>query len=285
MKKFLPLLVTVAVLLPACCVYNGAKHPAQRLTVPEQIERKTVAMVHWLDVVGTDEDGDPIIGEVDPEQDPKARLLPYCSGVWVSADTFVTAEHCVDDIGKPKEAPVEKLLRMLQGLPEPEWDPTNQPVMYAAFGDVKDESGKKWRSTRNGRVLAVDKDHDLAVVKAEPGVMEDGKLPEHDIATLAREAHVGDEVHVVGHTVGLWWSYTHGWIAQFRPQMPNADEKPVDVIQVSAPVWFGNSGGGCWNLDGELLGISSWLRKAPNVSFFVDYDTVGNFLRHQRVIR
>jgi hypothetical protein len=247
------------------------------LTVPEHLERQTSALVKWIGVVDRDEDGDPEYGEVDPNNDPNAELRPYCSAVWVTNDIMITAEHCVHDLGKPKEDWTHSILRKFMSLPEQEWDPTGQSLSYSAFGDIKDEHGRHFRSSHDAIVFAVDQQLDLALVKAKPDIMN--PLPDHEIAVVATEAHVGDEVHIMGHVIGMWWTYTHGWISQFRPESKNADNKKVDAIQISAPVWFGNSGGGAFSKDGKLLGIVSWLtRSAPNVGFFVDFRTVRAFL-------
>lgn len=278
-KLMAGVVIVAATLLPACCVFNSVRHPEPRQNLAEQLESKTVALDHWVGAVGKDEDGDTTYGEVDPEEDPKAELRAYCAGVWISQDVILTAEHCVDDLGKP---PVLQLLQAL-GADVQDWDPTGQPVTYSGWGDIKDEGVRKIRNAHQATVLAVDKDHDLALVKATPDTMD--AIPRHPVAELATEARVGDDVHIVGHTVGFWWSYTHGWIAQMRPGMLNPSEKRVNVIQISAPVWFGNSGGGAFNADGELLGIASWLRNVPNISFFVDYTTIRTFLANNDIKR
>lgn len=285
MKKYASWLslATLVVLLPSCCVFNAVRHPQEKFTMPEIVERETVAMVHWIGEVGKDEDDDPIIGEVDPDKDPKAELKAYCAGVWVSQDTILTAEHCIDHLGRPPQDPLEMLLRRLAGVPDPEWDPTGQPVLYSTFGDIQDDSsGKKIRVARHARVLAVDPVSDLSLLEVEQETKNEA-LPEHRVATIASTVHVGDDVHIVGHTLGLWWSYTHGWVAQLRPRMMNADEKQVDLLQISAPVFFGNSGGGAWNTDGELLGIASFIKNGPNLSFFIDFNTIRHFLSHHGI--
>lgn len=282
MKKLLSLLgMMLVVLLPACCIHNNLRHPAPRQTTPEKLMDVTVALDRWLGVVGKDEDGDPEYGDVDPEKDPKAELKTYCAGVWVEKDVILTAEHCIHHLGQPEEDPLASLIRRLTHQPEPAWDPTGQPLFFSVYGDVRDDSfGRKFRTSRNAKVLKVDQEHDLALLK-----VTDKEIPAHPVMTLAAEAHAGDEVHIVGHPTGLWWSYSHGWIAQFRPHSPNHREKPVDVLQISAPVWFGNSGGGVFNEDGQLLGIASWIQKGPNLSFFVDYETIRWFLSHNGIRR
>jgi hypothetical protein len=234
--------------------------------------------------VGTDEDGDPIMDEVDPMEAPDAELRAYCSGVWVSRDVILTAQHCVADIGRPPPN-IGSLLRMLQGLPPEEWDPTGQHLLVSAFGEVQDKGNAKLRTAHAATVMASDADHDLALVSINQEELE--LLPEHPVATLARPAsvHVGDDIHVVGHPMGMWWSYTHGWIAQLRPGQKNPSDKLIDCIQVSAPIWFGHSGGGAFNDDGELIGIASFIRRVPNTAFYVGTEEVRRFLAHHKLAR
>jgi S1-C subfamily serine protease len=52
------------------------------------------------------------------------------------------------------------------------------------------------------------------------------------------------------------------------------------VVQISAPIWIGNSGGGAFNSDGHLIGLSSWITlRAPSVAFFIHRDEIKNFLK------
>ena len=267
----------LAIILPACCVHSGHKPRASGNTrLPEVLEAETVALVRWMRQDGTDGDGDPIMVEADPSEELNAELKAYCSGVWVSSDTVLTAQHCIADIGRP--SPIETLLRMLEGLPPVSWDPTGQHLLVSAFGGVQDKGNVRLRTAHDAIVAASDADHDLALVTIVPEEHE--LIADHPVSTLAHlgSVHVGDDVHVVGHPVGMWWSYTHGWVAQLRAGQKTPSEKLVDCIQVSAPVWFGNSGGGAFNDDGELIGIASFIRKVPNTAFYVGTEEVRQFL-------
>jgi S1-C subfamily serine protease len=51
------------------------------------------------------------------------------------------------------------------------------------------------------------------------------------------------------------------------------------IIQISAPVWLGNSGGGAFDEDGRLIGICSWISKnGPQLTFFVHRDAINKFI-------
>lgn len=52
-----------------------------------------------------------------------------------------------------------------------------------------------------------------------------------------------------------------------------------DLLQLSGAVWLGNSGGGAFNEDGELIGVCSWIDEGyPGVAFFVHADHVRDLM-------
>jgi len=285
MKKFmLALLVSVA-LLPACCV-GHVRHPEAGMNLPEKLEHRTVALVQWI---APDADGDPTLA--DPNT-PGARLVAQCAGVWVSDTQFVTAAHCVEDTGKSvdrlrKEALLELIKRMVAAgaaapdvMPTlPAWDPVGQLAQYSNYDDIKEGQQFTFRSSHPAVIEAYDENHDLALVRATPNVM-DPEIVEHSNAKLANHVHVGDNVNVVGHPSSMWWTYVRGNVAALRPNS-KTDESAArtDFLQISSPIWGGDSGGGVWSEAGELLGICKSMHpKMPNVGFFIQYTTVKGFL-------
>jgi putative serine protease PepD len=91
-----------------------------------------------------------------------------------------------------------------------------------------------------GRVIAVAEDEDLALVEVE------ADLP---TLTLAQSgARVGDPVLVLGSPLGLEQTAVSGIVSAFRE-----DE---NLIQFSAPISPGNSGGPVLNAAGEVIGIT-----------------------------
>lgn len=260
--------------LPACCVFAKANlsDPANRLTAVETMEAETVALVHFVNKEHH---------EVSPDSDKPGELLPYCSGIWVSNDVMLSAEHCVDDIGRPTNpmSSLEDLLHALEldgnaPVAKSTWTPVNQPVMYSGYGDID----SKHKAYHTGKVIAVDMKQDMVLIKADaPGA--------HPYARLARgPIRDGQEAHIVGHPTGLWWTYCHGYVSGRRPDYTD-DQGKHDMLQISAPVFFGNSGGGAFDNDGALIGMADSIRQGvPDVSFFVHRDTIRSFMEHERVI-
>lgn len=170
--------------------------------------------------------------------------LPTCSGIWVGENLILTAAHCVED---------------------------KQLIEYS-IADEYNENKKRIALT-----LTVEQDIDLALLLTSAGDVE------HPVVTLTTVViSTGDPVHIIGHPVGYAWSYTQGSVAAIRPDIKSPMGKLDKVVQISAPVWMGNSGGGAFDYQGNLVGICSWISKSgPNLTFFIHRDVVEKFmLRH-----
>ena len=86
---------------------------------------------------------------------------------------------------------------------------------------------------------------------------------------------ISDRVFAIGNPMGLGWSHASGDISQIRRQ----DFGPLDlrVIQTSAPVNHGNSGGGLYDERGLLIGINTWTqdkRMAEGLGFSISYQSI-----------
>jgi S1-C subfamily serine protease len=68
---------------------------------------------------------------------------------------------------------------------------------------------------------------------------------------------LGDGAFAVGNPHSLGWTFSPGSISQFR-KWPSAGPEDLVVIQTSAPINSGNSGGGLYDKDGALIGINTW---------------------------
>jgi len=176
---------------------------------------------------------------------PLGVLLPICGGVWVDADLVLTAAHCVD---------------------EPD-------IPFALIATIEDFENERQRP---GNIIAADEKNDLALIRLEPE-----NIPQHPIARIGQQnIFVGDTIHVVGHPVGFTWSYSHGYVAAVRENLSGPGDKIFPkALQISAPVWMGNSGGGAFDAEGKLIGISSWVSKnGPHLAFFVHAEVIENFI-------
>lgn len=169
---------------------------------------------------------------------------PYCTGVWVSESSILTAAHCVDD---------RKL---------------GDRVDYAVAKDI----GNEQVTVLPAKLYAVDTAHDLALLRSD---VRHG--PER--AVVARSVHQGERAHTMGMAMGAWWSYSQGVIAAVR----NADIDDTGAklwVQTTAPTSPGNSGGGLYNDAGELIGIAhgAYTGRAQNINWYVHPRDIAAFL-------
>lgn len=227
----------------SCCIGCGPRPPASPPTSRElaaQLEAETVALITKRD------DG---------------SFRSYCAGVWISETEFVTAGHCVEDLGKPESQTFAEQLAQVFGLPAPStWSPIGQPAEFSLQNEASEH--------RIGDVVAYDAERDLGLVRAE-------SFPPHAFASIRLgPISDGDHVEFVGHPLGHTWSYGEGYVSNSRA----AGHGPV--LQIAGPFTFGNSGGGAFDTRGRLLGIASFLIEGwDGEGFFIHRDSVLEFLR------
>lgn len=123
-----------------------------------------------------------------------------------------------------------------------------------------------------------DPDNDLALLR----VITANNMP-HPVVKIADSAWQGQRVHIMGHPAGLWWTYIEGLMSSYREKgffntrFPNA-------YQISSATWFGNSGGGAFDEQGNLLGISSWISNVtPQLSFYIPRTAIQEFLKKNEI--
>lgn len=180
-----------------------------------------------------------------------------CSGVWLDSDLFITAYHCITaDIDK-------KDIRLI-----------GSNVKFLTHKDLGDSIDIK-EAPRIGEVLAIDPRNDLALV-----LHQYSNNIQHDFVKIYEgKIYAGRQVNIIGNAMGLGFSYIPGYISGNR-KMRGPFKKPLNVLQVSAAVMGGVSGGGVFDFEtGELFGICSFIAvKGVNLSFFIHRDSIVEFL-------
>ncbi len=121
-------------------------------------------------------------------------------------------------------------------------------------------SGEKFR----GRVIGVDEETDVALIKVEAG---------HDLPTVklgdSNAAQVGDWVLAIGSPFGLDQTVTAGIISKKERETPsfNAFQR---FLQTDAAINRGNSGGPLVNMRSEVIGMNSQIATSTG-----DYNGIG----------
>jgi serine protease Do len=136
----------------------------------------------------------------------------------------------------------------------------NHVVEDAARITVKLASGEEFIA----RVVGVDEDTDLAVLKVDAG----RDLPFVKLGD-SEKMNVGDWVLAIGSPFGLTRTVTAGIVSQVHRETPYGT--PFQrFIQTDAAINRGNSGGPLVNMDGEVIGVNSQIATSTG-----DYNGVG----------
>jgi hypothetical protein len=180
-------------------------------------------------------------------------LSVFCTATWIGPDTLLTAAHCA-------------LV----------WDDLEQSPAYSTQREAGDIEGDILR-THPLVVVRRDDVADLALLRAT-------KPTGHKFATVAKfEPELGEHIWIMGHPGGLAWTHMEGTVAQYRELHSLLQDSGVEmfsrVMQVSAPIFFGNSGGAAFNADGEIVGVASYMNtEVPSVGFFTATHPIQKFL-------
>ena len=117
------------------------------------------------------------------------------------------------------------------------------------------------------RVLVADPRTDLAVLKIDPGAERLPVLPIDD----REELEVGDLVLAIGNPFGVGQTVTNGIISALNR---TADPNGLDAsafIQTDASINPGNSGGALVDMDGDLVGVPTFILSRSGTSSGVSF--------------
>lgn len=186
---------------------------------------------------------------------------PFCSGVWVSSSSILTAAHCVDDLEIGGE------------------------LAYVVRADVfEGDTARELMKPRIGKLVALDAAHDLALIRALVPIA-------HEVAAVSiGPVEAGMTAQTMGHPRALWWSYSSGEVSAIRKAYMPTDPSDLigeDVlwIQTTAPISPGNSGGGLFDAYGHLIGIASRSRSdGQMLNFYIHRDHIAAFISKQATL-
>lgn len=142
--------------------------------------------------------------------------------------------------------------------------------MHVACGGtlytVRIEDDDKVYSTTD--IIKYNTTFDLAIIRI------DRRLTPLPIYKDSKELVRGQKVVAIGSPLGLFNTVSDGIISGFR----NIDN--VEMIQFTAPISHGSSGGAVINVYGEVIGIStSGIDSGQNINLAVGYSYINDFIR------
>src|SRR5262249_5962675 len=144
---------------------------------------------------------------------------------------------------------------------------TNHHVIAGAAGIQVRQGGRSWPAT----VEAIEPKHDLAILK-----VKDLDLPRVSLRPSTALV-VGERVYAVGAPRGLELTLSDGLVSALRRDKPGKgakiakgaddDDASPALIQTTAPVSPGSSGGGLFDAQGRLVGIITFGAGGQNLNF------------------
>lgn len=246
---------------------------------------------------------------------PEDHHGAFCSGVWVGHKTILTAAHCVtgyadmkhkiaiihalvadgcpedlaitlvkmgvvdeepDDDATPMQKRVWEIAQSVPKIPEAGLD-----LPYIVQEEVVD-IGASPKGIHHTKATVINHKFDLALLEVQ------GPVPfeHHAVASLADETPpVGAKVSVVGHNHGNFYLFRTGEVAAYRHSMKHDDvEIEGPFMQTSAPVGFGDSGGGVFDDRGQLVGINSFINTTITGGFAIHLRNIRSFLAGQHLV-
>jgi len=160
------------------------------------------------------------------------ELNSRASGVILSADGYVATNY-----------------HALQGA---------DAVEVRFFPDPGDS--EDYQSFNGAKLLYADPDRDIAVLKVNSNSLPFLKCP----VNTGCEARVGEKVYAIGNPKGLSNTISDGIVSGLR------SVENEDIIQHTAPISPGSSGGALVDSSGALLGMNSWqVTDGQNLNFAI----------------
>jgi Do/DeqQ family serine protease len=125
------------------------------------------------------------------------------------------------------------------------------------------------------KVLLVDPRTDLAVLKIEVGAERLPVLPIDDTG----DAQVGDLVLAIGNPFGVGQTVTNGIISALNRTADPSGDAASSYIQTDAAINPGNSGGALVDMDGDLIGVNSFILSRSGTSSGVGFAVPATMVR------
>lgn len=198
-----------------------------------------------------------------------------CAGAWVSETKILTARHCA-------EALLSNDAYVLFGLKVD----LNKMIGITMFYSNYEERDHVFKiddledGPHQAIIVGYDPENDLAL-------LETVEITDHEILSLGTEPEIKQKVQIVGHPSGIKYTYFEGIVSDPKRNMSMFynDDKTHFVLHITSFVSPGNSGGPATDLNGNLIGICSYMvPRATGSGFFIRGEDIKNFLNKELVL-
>jgi S1-C subfamily serine protease len=128
------------------------------------------------------------------------------------------------------------------------------------------------------KVIAQDKTADLALLKIIKPPVGLAAVKLGDISSV----QVAQDIHIIGHPHGLFWSYTTGVVSQLREayqwSYSDGSKHSAKVLQMQTAINPGNSGGPVLDDNGNILGLVAMSEEGQNLNYAIAVDEIKTFI-------
>lgn len=250
MNKFLLLLLPIIL----SCKSNISPIDYSFIQSPEQLNQNIINNIQNSTVVLTQETSD----------NPNSTL---CTAFFISPTLILTANHCIqlyqnlNNISKSYNLPITFKVNFFY---------------YSEFISINQQPS----SLHHATIVKSNPLHDLALLQTEPTEFSNYFIP-----ISQQIPQIGIHIRTIGHPKGFNFSYQEGIISQIRLNESfqiysnnNTLTLSGNFIQISSPIFPGNSGSPLTNQSGYLIGLISFTPQLPNTAFAIHLADINNLL-------
>lgn len=203
-------------------------------------------------------------------RDELVAVVDRVKGAVVNIHSERTVAHTADDPFRTATVTPQRVNGMGTGIV---LDPRGYIVTnYHVVDDVQSLRVRLVDGTNlSARVVAADKESDLAVIKVDPT----SPLPTVPLGT-AQDLMLAERVIAIGNAYGYEHTVTIGNVSAMKRDVTlNKEVSYKSLIQTQTPINPGNSGGPLFNKLGEVVGVNVAIRAgAQNIAFAIPVDTM-----------
>jgi S1-C subfamily serine protease len=96
------------------------------------------------------------------------------------------------------------------------------------------------------------------------------------------EVQIAEDIHIIGHPHGNFWSYSTGVVSQIRDgytwSYKDGSNHAAKVLQLQTAINPGNSGGPVVDDSGKILGLVAMSEEGQNLNYAIAADVIKRFL-------